>query len=175
LNLGDAPQTRKYIKENFIKLVEKIMASIDEVEDAKLLPKLFEEYEFDYKDYSESESGSNKLINMIESVLLNAEDNLKNDKKGNITDIDGANEIYDEIAAIENELSKELFPDVAFNCNFGIEIDEAYWAEIIDENKMKQWKSESDDYRNNSYYKNESILDSFNEDLAIDDLFVKSD
>ncbi|MDD4528165.1 MAG: restriction endonuclease [Candidatus Margulisbacteria bacterium] len=175
LNLGDAPQTRKYIKENFIKLVERIMASIDEVEDAKLIPKLFEEFGFDYKDYSESESGSNKLINLIESVLLNAEDNLKDDKKGNITDIDGANEIYDEIAEIENELSKELFPDIAFNHNFGIEIDEAYWAEIIDENKMKQWENESDDYRNNSYYKNESILDSFNEDLAIDDLFVKSD
>jgi hypothetical protein len=175
LNLGDAPQTSKYIKENFLRLIERIMDSIDEINDAKLIPKIFAEFDFDYKEYSESERGSKKLIELIENILLSAEDNLKSENKGSITDIESANEIYEEIESIEKELSKELFPDITIYYDFGIELDEDYWAEIIEENKIKQLENDYNDYMYNKYDKKESISEEFNEDVAIDDLFDNSD
>jgi hypothetical protein len=109
------------------------------------------------------------------NILISVEDNLKSDHKGSVTDIDSANEIYDEIESIEKELSKVLFPDMTIFYDFGIELDEDYWAEIIEENKIKQLEIDYNSYMDNKYYKKESVSEELNEDIAIDDLFVKSD
>ena len=81
LHLGDAPQTFNYIKDNFIEVIEKTMDTIDDSDNAKQIPILFEKYEHNYDDYTKSDEGFEKLISVIESVLQSSEDDLKAKKR----------------------------------------------------------------------------------------------
>ncbi|MBC3539292.1 restriction endonuclease [Rufibacter sediminis] len=173
LNLNDAPQTFNYIQENFILIIEKIMESIFDIDSAKLIPVIFEKYNQDYDQYTESDDGLKNLINVVECVLQSAEDNYKSDKKDEIKNIDDVSDIYDEIYEIESELKSELFPTSTFDYDFGIGIDHKYWEDIIERNLIREARDYDGDY-DREYYE-DSRFKLINEDNAVDDLFAKTE
>lgn len=173
LHLGDAPQTFNYIKDNFIEVIEKTMDTIDDSDNAKQIPILFEKYEHNYDDYTKSDEGFEKLISVIESVLQSSEDDLKSEKKDEIINIDEVADLYDEINSLERELKYELFPNTSFEYDFGVDMDKTYWENKIEDNIVKAASNEamSEDY-DKDYYK-EARFESNSEENAIDDLFIK--
>lgn len=173
LHLGDAPQTFNYIKDNFIEVIEKTMDTIDDSDNAKQIPILFEKYEHNYDDYTKSDEGFEKLISVIESVLQSSEDDLKSEKKDEIINIDEVADLYDEINSLERELKYELFPNTSFEYDFGVDMDKTYWEDKIEDNIVKAASNEamSEDY-DKDYYK-EARFESNSEENAIDDLFIK--
>lgn len=175
LHLGDAPQTYNYINEYFIKLIEKIMDSIDESDNAKQIPILFDKYEHSYADYKKSDEGFQNLISVIESVLQSSEDDLKSEREDDIKNIDEVTDIYNEIYSLERELKYELFPNETFDHDFGVGIDNKYWKNKIEENIVRAAKNDemNDDYDEDHY--RETIFESINEENAIDDLFTKAE
>ncbi len=172
LNLGDAPQSSNYIKENFIAIVEKMMNCISDTDNAKQIPILFEKYEHNYDDYIATDDGFNMLVNVIESVLQTSEDNLKDEHERSIKDIDVATDLYDEIYSLELELKSNLFPNTSFDYDFGVDMDTDYWKQKVEKNLDEAERNElrSDGYEN--HYVAESILD---EDATIDNLFEKQE
>lgn len=172
-NLGDAPQTFNYIKNNFIEIIEKMMGSISESKDAKKIPSLFEKYEHNYDEYTETDEGFSNLIDVISSVLERNEDGLKSERKDEVKDIKEVNEIYEELSTIETELKYSLFPNVSFDYDFGIDIDDDYWSEKIENNIIKAARNDAmyEDY--DGFYRKESRVDK-SEENTIDDLFTKT-
>lgn len=174
LNIDDTPLTFNYIKDNFIEIIESLMEAITETENAKNIPLLFEKYDYNYDDYTESDNGFNKLIGVIESVLKANEDNLKSDKKDEIKNIDEVTELYDEVYSVERELKNELFPRTVFDYDFDIKMDKSYWDEKIEDNIVKAAKNDSESEGYQDVYK-EMVFERESEDKAIDDLFYKHD
>lgn len=171
-NIGDAPQTFNYLKENFIKIIEKMMRSISDSDNAKQIPFLFEKYEHNYDDYTESDDGFSNLCDVIESVLQTNEKQLKRDREDSIKAIDEASDLYDDINYLERELKNDLFPNTSFDYDFGVEMDENYWEKKIKENIEE---SERQELRNDGY--NDHYIDDskYDEDGSIDDLFEKQE
>jgi hypothetical protein len=175
LHLGDAPQTYNYIKENFTKIIEKMMTTISDSDSAKQIPKLFEIYEQSYDKYTESDEGFQNLIRVIESVLKSSEVDLISEKKDEVKDIDEVTDIYDDLYSLESELKDDLFPNIAFDYDFGVDLDKSYWEEKIEENIVKAARNDAmnEDY-DKDYYK-ESRFDAMSEEKAVDDLFIKTE
>lgn len=170
LNLGDAPQSFNYIKENFIPIIENIMDSITDADNAKQIPILFEKYEYNYDDYTVTDNGFNMLVGVIESVLQTSEDNLKDEHERYIKDIDVANDLYDEIYSLEIELKRNLLPNTSFDYDFGVEMDIDYWVQKVEKNIDKAEWNEIQSGGYETHYLGESKL---NEDARIDNLFEK--
>ncbi|MBI4945924.1 MAG: hypothetical protein HY840_05935 [Bacteroidetes bacterium] len=175
LHLGDAPQTFNYIKENFIKIIEKIMDTIVDSDNAKQIPILFSKYEYSYDDYTESDEGSKRLIGVIEIVLQSSEDDLKSERQDEIKNIDEVTNLYDEIYSLERELKYELFPNTSFDYNFGVEIDRTYWKDKIEDNIVKAARNDAMNEKYDEDYYKEARFESNSEENAIDDLFIKSE
>lgn len=172
LNIGDAPQTFNYIKDNFVKIIEKMMYSISDSDNAKQIPILFEKYEHNYDDYTGSDDGFGKLCRVIESVLQTNEEQLKMDREDSIKAMDEATDLYDDISYLERELKNDLFPNISFDYDFGVEMDENYWEKKIKENKEELERQEL----RNDGYDDHYIADSkYDEDGSIDDLFEKQE
>lgn len=175
LNLGDAPQTFSYIKENFIVIIEKMMYSISDYKNAVQIPSLFEKYEHDYDGYTEgSVGGFQNVIAMVESVLQASEVYLRDQHEDDIKDIDEVSNLYDEIQTLEQDLLADLFPNSSIEHDFHVEMDYSFWKRKVDENVTKS-EMESSKFDNYEDYYNEGMHESSNEDNAIDDLFTKSD
>lgn len=176
LNLGDAPQTFDYIKNNFIIIIENIMISIFEEDDAKNIPILFEKFGYDYDEYTVSTHGCNKLIEVIEEVLKGNEINLK-DENSKITNIDEVIKLYEDLEELESELKNKLFPNSSFDYNFGISMDQFYWEEKIKDNLIQEEINEDkiqEAMRQDHDYYYDEAMDFINEENAIDNLFTKS-
>jgi hypothetical protein len=174
LNLSNAPQTFRHIKENFIKIIEKVMDSISQYTYALSISELFKKYENSYEEYSESQDGFNKLLDVMQSILYSSEEDIRSQHEDDIQDIDVITNLYDEIQTLETDLKSELFPNTNFEYNFNVDIDWDYWKNKIEEN-IKKAEIEflkSDDYDKEYYH--ESMHESRSEDAAIDDLFTKS-
>ncbi|MDP3462887.1 MAG: restriction endonuclease [Bacteroidales bacterium] len=173
INLDDAPQTYNYIKENFIKIIEKMMNTISDSDSARKIPILFEKYHQNYDEYTESDEGFQNLISVIESVLQSNEDDLKSEKKDEVKILDEVVDAYYDLYSLEKELKNELFPNTYFDYDFQIDMDKAYWEEKIEENLMREERNNAmdEDY---GYYK-EARFEAISEENAVDDLFIKQE
>jgi energy-coupling factor transporter ATP-binding protein EcfA2 len=183
LNFGDAPQTFNFIKENFIKIIEKMMHSISDADNAKQVPILFEKYQQNYDAYTESDNGFNELIRVIKSVLQSNEDSLKDEHEDSIKNIDEVSGLYDEIYSLEGELKYDLFPNISFDYDFGIEMDTNDWGNKIEKNKKEAGEDDGfmdyPDYESlrpvNNIIKTTGFESHFSEDDSIDDLFERQE
>ena len=175
LNINDAPQTFEFIKENFIAIIEKMMCSISNYHGALQIPILFAKYDHNYDEYSETDEGFENLIEVIECILQSNEEAMKYDRKDEVKNIDEVYQHYDEIYSLEQELKDELFPNASVEYDFRYDMDKSYWEEIIEENIVKEARNDAmrDDY-NEDFYR-ESRFEAFNEDNAVDDLFINTD
>lgn len=173
LNLGDAPETFDYINENFIKIIEMIMASISDPDNAKQIPVLFKKYNHSYDEYIETDEGFRNLIDVIENVLQNNEEEVKNERKDEVKNFDEVLEFYYEIDELEKELKNELFPYTSFSYDFGVGLDDSYWKGKITENLENLERNEEMQLEYGEEYYKEAMYESINEENAIDDLFVK--
>jgi hypothetical protein len=174
LHLGDAPETFKFVEQNFLRMIEKMMDSIDDSGIAKRIPLIFDRYEQNYDEYTESKDGVIRLINLIENVLKNNEVDLKNEREDDIKDINEVSDLYDEIVSLEKDLKHELFPNASVDHNFEIEMDHNYWDDKIEENIARTARNEVMNDADDDHYYNEARIEMINEDSAIDDLFIKS-
>jgi hypothetical protein len=136
LNIENAPQTFDYVKENFIKIIEKMMTAISDFDNARQIPFLFKKYKHNYNEYAKSYDGFINLCTVIESVLKASEEDLKMYKEDSIMDIDDVSYLYDDIDYLGRELKSELFPNIWFDYDFGVEFDENYWKEKIKGNLL---------------------------------------
>lgn len=176
LNLGDAPQTYSYIKDNFITIVEKLILSVSERENAAQIPFLFEKYEHDYEDYIEnSENGFENIIGMIGSILQENEEDIKSQYTKDIQNIDEASALYDELYILEENLLSTLFPNISISYDFDISMDMAYWQEKIEDNKWRLYENSSRLEEYDADYYDEEMHERRSEENAIDDLFSKND
>jgi len=175
LHIGDAPQTFNYIKDNFQRIIEKMMNTISDSNSAKRIPILFEKYEQNYDEYTESDEGFQNLISVIESVLQSNEVDLKSEKKDEVKNIDEVSVIYDDLYSLERELKYELFPNTSFDYDFGVDLDKSYWEEKIEENIVKAVKNDAMDENYDEDYYKEAHFDAKNEENAVDDLFIKAE
>lgn len=168
-NLGDAPQTIYYIKENFITIVEQLMRSIDDELDASTIPALFERYKFDFTEYVNTASGNENIIYLIEAVLKSNEKTFQQERRDEVRDMDDVELIYDDLDEIKRSLVYNLLADVYFDYDFGLDIDKEYWKYKIAENIEfeEQSQPENDDYD----YHRDIAFDRMDEDTIIDDLF----
>lgn len=176
LNIGDSPETFKYIKENFVKIVDNLIIYIDDSEGALELPNLFEIYEHDYEKYIfGSKEKSNNVLEMINNILYSNEDSLKSDYGKELQDMDEVEKLYDDIYSLKNELLDILFPNKSEEYDFNIEIDNSYWEQQVEENNKRAdyEASRYEDY-DKEYY-NERLYENRNEDSAIDDLFSREE
>lgn len=169
-NIGDAPQTYNFIKDNFIKIIEKMMHHISSSFNAMQIKLLFEKYQHNYDDYSESDNGFDRLCGVIASVLQTHEEQLKWELRDSIKTIDEATDLYHDIRDLENELKTDLFPNIWFDYDFGIKMDEDYWEGKIKENNEAL---ETEELLNDDYDDHYFIDSKYNEDNLIDDLFNK--
>lgn len=170
LNLGDAPQTFNYIKENFIEIIERIMSSISDSYYAKLIRVLFEKYQHNYDSYLESNDGFENLRNVIENVLKTKELHLNWDKGESVKDLYDAQYLYEEIDMLGRELRQDLFPNIILDFDFGIEMDKNYWEQKIEQNNYQMEKNK---IRNEPYEDHYNVTSKSDEDNSIDDLFQK--
>jgi len=176
INIGDAPQTYKYIKDNFIEIIEKMMRSISEHRNATQIPILFEKYENDYQEYLEkADDGTQNVISMIENILQSSEGEIRSQHEDDIKNIDTVSELYYEIETLEQDLLSDLLPNTKIDYDFNISMDYWYWEMKVKENihksEMESSKFEDydEDYFKESYYENKNV------ENAIDDLFTKSE
>lgn len=173
LQLNNSPQTFAFIKENFVSIVKKMIECITEYDNAKQIPILFNKYNHNFKEYSETDEGYQNLISLIESVLQSSEEYLKFERQNEVKNIDEILSHYDDLHELENELKKDLFPTITLKYNFRVEFDEFYWKDKIEENLINAERNNKieKDYDNDFYRK--KIFESYNEDNAVDDLFIK--
>ncbi|HEY5125477.1 MAG TPA: hypothetical protein VIK14_17245, partial [Ignavibacteria bacterium] len=171
-NIGDSPLTFEYIKDHFIEFIEKMMTSIDDIGIAKNIPELFKKYNYDYDSYCDSDEGFQKILNVIEKVLISNEDELKYYRENDVTEIEEVKDIYYELNEIENDLKSQLFPNNDLNYNFGIEADDEYWKYRIIENKERIAFEEEQAVEDYKYYREMENKEK-GEDRAIEDLFIK--
>jgi energy-coupling factor transporter ATP-binding protein EcfA2 len=173
IHLENSPQTFNFVKLNFISIAEKFMDSIYDLDSANQIPLLFDKYEQEYDEYIETTEGFQNLSNVIVSVLQSSEDDLINERKDSVEDIDDARTIYDELETIEDELMKNLLPNISIFPNFRNEMDNDFWEEKIEENiKNSQMNSRMNEYYEKDYIK-EQRAEIYNEEQSIDDLFIK--
>jgi hypothetical protein len=175
VNMGDAPQTFSYIKENFIRIIEKMINTISEYKNAVQIPILFGKYQHDYHDYTTNlDGGFQSIINMIESVLLESEDDLREQHEDEITDLHEISKLYEEIRTLGEDLLTDLFPNRSVEHDFNVDMDWDYWERRVKENAKKSdiESSRFDDY-DEDYYREAAY--ERNEDNAVDDLFSKSE
>lgn len=172
LNIGDAPKTYNYIKDNFIEIIEKMMSHIHDFNNARQIPKLFEKYGHNYPEYMKTDKGHETIIYMIDNIWQEIEEQLVRDRENGINSMDEVEELYYEINYLVSELIDELFLNTCSVSGFGTGIDINYWMEKIEENqeKMEKEKLRNDDDFDDYYYNKNSGT---NEDILIDDLFEK--
>lgn len=173
LNLGDSPLTFDYIKGTFVLIIEKMMDSISDAEQSKQIPVLFQKYEQNYDEYTESDEGFNKLIGVIECILENNDEDIKKEHKSSVKDIQDVSYYYDELNSLESQLKYTLFPNTFFDYDFGIGMDTDYWEEKIKENKEEAERNELRDDGYDDHY--DSMSEKHNEDESIDALFERQD
>ena len=82
-------------------------------------------------------------------------------------------ELYEEIFLLEKDLMNELLPNTYILYNSGINMDKAYWEDKIAENILVNQHKDAEEY--DSDYYGEALHEIYNEDFAIDDLFVKTE
>lgn len=168
-NLGDSPQTIQYIKDNFLKIAEKFILSIDNLDMIGEIPDIFKLYNQNYIDYTESEEGMENLLHVVNVILSNTEESIKDQYKSQVTRLDDVPDYYDEIESVKKDLNVVLFPNTYMDFDFDYEIDEEFWIEHIHDNLR------SDDYNYDREYKHrpssEEISGFMTEKDMIDDLF----
>jgi hypothetical protein len=174
LNLGDVPQTITFVKTNFSKIIESLMLNIYEADSAFSIPFLFEKYEQDYESYCKSSEGLDNILGVIENVLRLKEENIINANSESINEFQEAEALYESIKELEDELIGQILPDIIFVCDFGVEIDNNYWEQQI-ENNLEQLRKEEAQQEDYYDYYDEQVRDSENTDSAIDDLFSKQE
>lgn len=170
-NIGDSPETIEFIKNNFIKIIESLMKLTYDVDDAKIIPILFDKYSQLYTEYYESDEGFDNLTNTITNVLKEYEEESIRNQKFQVTDMSDVEFIYDEISSLERELQNKLFPTLYVSNDYGISLDEDFWESQIKENIQM---SDIENDINFEHYK-ESIYEINSEEEDIDNLFEKID
>ncbi|MDO3641566.1 restriction endonuclease [Mucilaginibacter sp. L3T2-6] len=168
VHLNDAPETQAYITANFKRIIDQVIKSIDDENQAKKIPEIFAHYEIDFEEYSEEKSGNKNLMHLVGSVLRTKENDLKVQNRKEVKDFDDVNYmIYDELDSIKSSLLNTLFPYTHIDYDFGIAIDENYWTEQIDYNLASEEEAAGDEY---DYY-SDAMAERASEDKMIDDLF----
>lgn len=144
--IEDSPCSYDFIKNNFIKIIEKLMSCIDEVRYIEDIQLLFEKFEVSFDEYNTSERGKENIEKMVEKIMSYTEaeltDNIK-DEALSMTDIEG---IYDELNEVKQILFESLILESEVKKRLVYTIDKAYWEEIIEDNIIKNEMREFEQY-----------------------------
>ena len=170
-NLEDSPKSFDYIKENFIRIIEKFMDNISAYEIARDIPYLFEKFGHSYENYRQTYTGFNKLLKLTKDILTIHEKHIESSWEDEVTNFDQVDDLYNELRNLGSDLKNKLFANLT-NIDFEINFDESYWIEKIEENISKKNKIQADRNFQISYLMN-LLTDDDNVETAIDDLFSK--
>jgi len=134
LNIGDAPQAKQYIHENFFKIIEKLLEAAYDAESGKLIPEFFRLYDQDYDEYLSTEEGFEKVDYAFREIMGSIEGDIKHDHK-NATDIDDVGASYEESNDILSDLESHLFPHFIFlDGKYRLDMDEDDWLRATSKN-----------------------------------------
>lgn len=172
--LGDAPQTFSFIKENFLVIIEKVMATVNDAELITRIPSIFRKYHHDYEEYAKSSTGFDDLVEAVSEILSKKQEDFKREHTSRVKDMDDIDFLYEDIFSMEKQLKNCLFPSYSIvNYDFGVFVDKDYWRGVIQENIMEAEEKNILDEDNETYYNDEPWEETDREDEAIDDLFIK--
>lgn len=166
---SDLPQTIQYIKDNFQKIAEHFILSIDEIDLINEIPDIFKLFDQNYNEFVKSEKGQEILLEVANTILFYSEENLLHTYKHQVTSMDEVYSHYDELDSIENSIKTTLFHDIDIDFNFKYTIDESIWIEYIKENQQDDDYEDYRNYKNNPSYEERNDL--LNEGDMIDNLF----
>lgn len=169
-NLEDSPLSFEYIKDNFIEIIEKLMSCIDDTLYSEDIPELFEKFEINFEDYTNTENGKIIIEQLVERIIVKTEEEYKDSIKDEALDISDIEKVYDDL----NQIKEDLFDiftvneDIKVQLNF--DLDKTYWEDIIEENVMRKEKRDFEQYEYYESMKDEKpIVES--EESRIEKLF----
>lgn len=172
-NIDNCPLAFKYIKTNFLVIIEKYIDDLTESERALKIPQFFNKFDYNFEDFTNQEIGQDKLINLISNVITTQEKSLMSTHKDNIeTWDDYDNLVYDELNDLKGKLFNKLCPDITMDIPRHFE-DETL-EEQIKTNERNFQESIKREKKRDSYF--EELEYKSNIELKkIDDLFYKND
>ncbi|WP_420573896.1 restriction endonuclease [Kordia sp.] len=169
--IKDCPQSETYIKENFNKIIDKLMLRADSDFESEQIIDLFDKYEKDYAEFSKSEDGQDTIVQMIENIVETMRDELSDQIKDEVTDLNKVEEIYEEIFGTREQLIDELLPDSKKPLVLEVELDKQYWEDIIEENQIKESMRDFEAWEESEYRKENPVEPNSNENERIEKLF----
>lgn len=171
LIIKDCPQTENYIKEKFLIIAEKIMLTADSDYEAEEVRTLFEKYEQDFEKYSQTEKGKDVIVEMIDNIVLQAEEDYTDSIKSEVLELDKVQETYSELSGLRETLINDICPDYKDHLFETPKLDEDYWKDLIEENQIKIEMREDERWEEHQYRKaNPEDFKSSDED-RVDGLF----
>lgn len=172
LELTNAPLTQNHIASNFRDIVEGIIGTYYDLEDAEKIPLLFKKYGQDFQDYQESHTGSEILRGLIKGMLRFAEDEFVDERQEEIKDIRESELLDEKLGQLEETSREILLPEGAEEVQYELSHDIDFWSDKVQSNNARFLKEEEnamdyeEDYRYHAF-EAESV------EQSIEDLFDK--
>lgn len=169
MSIQNAPNSTKKIQNVFFTIIDALLTEINQAHVALKIPELFKLYGFDFNSYINSDSGNEKVTELIIGLVEKTENELYENNKDSLSNNDDIdNFVYDELENVKNKLIKNLNP------NLLIDVPKLLTTETIEEqiilNKKNVVSSEKRTQELETYYENEK-----NQLEKIDDLFYMVD
>ncbi|MDT3402268.1 nSTAND3 domain-containing NTPase [Mucilaginibacter terrae] len=170
LHPKNSEQIKKYIKNDFLNIVDFLVMAIDQPDMARKLPELFALYDQDYQRYFADDKRAESLSNMIINAANYNYRFQKSILENNALSLIEVDKTYLTIHQADINLKNSLMPDVERDIQFERQIDRAFWETKIKENDVLKQEKLKNKEKLIHYYKN-STLTAKTEEKAIDDLF----
>lgn len=167
--LSERPLSRGYIIENFALIIKNFVESVSTEDEALLIPQLFSEYGLDYGAYSESEDGSQNILDLFNHLISFRVEELQNQHNDVVESMDEVDHFYYEIRELEDLLSSKLFPYGVPLDYSPVEIDKRHWGNEISENTRRAKRYLPEHYHKDYRYHDDGSYQS--DDDLIDELF----
>jgi hypothetical protein len=165
-NVQNAPKSVNKIKELFYELIDWLIEGMNDSNLASFIPDLFNQYDFDFETYLNTENGNEKMTELIFNVVEKAEMEIYDSKKGTIRYKEELVElVYEELETIKSSIIGRLNPGLI------VDIPSQLLNEEVEEQIKINHNSEVESEKRIQNLSNYSEVNFQNELDKIDDLF----
>jgi len=131
------PRSFEFLKKHFLQMVGGVIDNIDNGVEGEGVPELFETFEQDFEAYSISDTGSDRLFDLLCRASDDAFEQNVSNRERDFFDIYDVEEHYDETIRdnedLKNKLFTQVFPFIA--PDFQPSFDRRHWERVVDTNR----------------------------------------